>query len=73
MPAYATATPTPGLSHVCNLHHSLQQRQILNPLSEAKDQSRNLKVPSRIHFHCATMGTPLFQLVLSTISSEQQL
>ena len=35
--AYATATATQDLSHVCNLHHSSQQYQILNPLSEARD------------------------------------
>ena len=37
LPAYttaiATATPDPGC--ICNLHHSSQQRRILNPLSEA--------------------------------------
>jgi len=31
---------------------------ILNPLSEARDRTRNLMVPGRIHFHCATTGTP---------------
>ena len=41
-----------------SLHHSSQQHQILNPLSEARDQTCNLMVPSQIHFHCATMGTP---------------
>ena len=35
--AYATATEIPGLSQVCDLHHSLQQRWILNPLSKAGD------------------------------------
>ena len=34
---YPTATATPDLSYVCNLHHSSRQRWILNPLSEAKD------------------------------------
>ena len=38
-----------GSSHVCNLHHSSQQRRILYLLSEARDQTRNLIVPSRIH------------------------
>ena len=37
--AYTTATATPDLSHVCDLHQSSRQRQILNPLSEAKDQT----------------------------------
>ena len=35
--AYATAIATQDLSHVCNLHHSSWQLQILNPLSEARD------------------------------------
>ena len=33
LPAYATATAMQDPSHVCALHHSSQQRQILNPLS----------------------------------------
>ena len=37
--AYATATAMLGPSHICNLHHSSQQRQILNPLSKARDQT----------------------------------
>ena len=35
--AYPTATATPDLSCICDLHHSLQQRQILKPLSKARD------------------------------------
>ena len=30
------------------LHHSSQQRLILNPLNKGRDQTRNLMVPSRI-------------------------
>ena len=45
-------------SCVCNLHHSSQQCQLLNPLREARDQTRILMDTSRIHFHCATTGTP---------------
>ena len=37
LPTYATASATPDLSHICNLCRSLQQRQILNPLSKARD------------------------------------
>ena len=37
LPAYATAIATPDPSHICNLHHSSRQCQILNPLSEARD------------------------------------
>ena len=40
--AYATATATPDLSHICNLHHSLRQCWLLNPLKEARDQTRSL-------------------------------
>ena len=55
LPAYATATATPDPDPSCvfDLHHSSQQRRILNPLSEARDQTHNLMVPSRIHFRCA--------------------
>ena len=45
-------------SRVCNLHHTSQQCQILNPLHDAKDQTRNLIVPSWIRFCCSTTGTP---------------
>ena len=56
--AYARATATPDPSRVCDLHHSSRQRRIFNPLSKARDQTRNLMVPSWIHFHCTTTGTP---------------
>ena len=39
LPAYATATAIPDLCHICELYCSLQQRQILNPLSEARDRT----------------------------------
>ena len=35
--ACAIATAMPDLSHLCDLHHSSQQCQMLNPLSEARD------------------------------------
>ena len=38
LPTYATATAMPDPSQVCNLHHSPQQCQTLNPLSKARDQ-----------------------------------
>ena len=40
--AYTTVTEMWDLSRVCNPHCSSQQHQILNPLSEAKDQTRIL-------------------------------
>ena len=36
-PAYATATAMLDLSHICDLHCSSRQYQILSPLSEARD------------------------------------
>ena len=56
--AYATTTARQDPSRVCDPHHSSQQRRILNPLSEARDQTRNVMVPSRICFYGNTMGTP---------------
>ena len=42
LPGYTTAMTTQELSHICNLHHSLQPHQILNPLSKARDQTQIL-------------------------------
>ena len=39
LPAYTTATATPDPSHICNLDHRSQQHWILNPLSQARDQT----------------------------------
>ena len=36
-------------SRICDLHHSSQQCWILNLLNKARDGTRNLMVPSRIH------------------------
>ena len=55
---YATATATWDLSCICNLHHCSRQRQILNPLSEARDGICILMVPSEVHFYGAMTGTP---------------
>ena len=33
LPAYTTAEATQDPSHLCDLHHSSRQRQMLNPLS----------------------------------------
>ena len=48
LPAYATATAMRDPSRVCDLHHSSWQRRILNPLSKARDGTRNLMDPSRV-------------------------
>ena len=49
LPAYTTATATQDPSRVCGLHHSSQQCWIPNPLSEARDGTCNLMVPSRAY------------------------
>ena len=45
------------LSHVCNLHHSSQQRQILNPLIGARDWTHILVNTSWARYCQATIGT----------------
>ena len=40
--AYTTATAAPDPSCTCDLCHRVWQRWILNPLSEARDQTRSL-------------------------------
>jgi len=40
--AYITATAMPDLSHICDLHCSLWQHQILCPRNHARDQTRIL-------------------------------
>ena len=46
--AYATATARQGPSCVCDLRDSSQQRQILNPLSKARDPTCVLVDASQI-------------------------
>ena len=41
--AYATASATQDPSHVCDLHHSLQQHQILNCLNKARDWTHTFR------------------------------
>ena len=65
---YATATATPDLSHICDLYHSSQQCRILNPLSEARDWTRNLIVSSWICFCYAMTGTPALSFWIIILS-----
>ena len=46
------------LSHICNLHHSSWQHQILNLLSKVRDWTCVLMDTSQIHFSWARTGTP---------------
>ena len=67
LPAYATATTTSDLNHVCDLHHSSWQHQILNPLSEARDQTPILMDTSHVHHHWAMKDTLYAQFLDSFI------
>ena len=49
--AYATGTATQDPSCVFDLHHSSQQRRMLNPLSEARNGIFILMDTSRDHYH----------------------
>ena len=46
--AIATETATWDLSHICNPHHSSQQRQTLNPLNKARDRTYILMDTSQV-------------------------
>ena len=59
LPAYTTATATPNQSHVCHLHRSPRQCWILNLLSEARDRTHNLMVPSQIRYPRSHDGNSL--------------
>ena len=59
-----TATATPDLSCVYDLHHSSWQHRILNPLSKARDQTCILMDTSQVHYRWARMGTPCVFYIL---------
>ena len=58
--AYTTATATQDLSHVGDLHQSSWQRQILNPLSEARDQT-HIFMDTSLILNLHHSGNSLFQ------------
>ena len=67
----AKLTPQPpDSSYICDLHHSSWRHRILNPVSEVRDRTCNLMVPSQIHFYCAMMGTlvPYFRFYIVVLS-----
>ena len=49
--AYTTVTARQDLSHVCDLHQSSQQHQLLNPLNEARHPNCILMDISRVCYH----------------------
>ena len=60
--AYATATAMLDLSHICDLNHRSQQRQILNPWSEAMDWTHILSDTGWALNTLSHNGNPLFSL-----------
>ena len=48
LPAYTTATATQDPNHIYDPQHSSQPRWFLNPLSEARDQTRILMDTRRL-------------------------
>ena len=64
LPTYISAPAKPDPSQVCKLRHSSEQRQILNPLSKARDRTCILMDTSQIRYHWATTGTPYDLLFL---------
>ena len=78
LPAYATATATPDPGCVCDPHHSSRQRQILNPLSRARDRTHFLMDTNRVCYCWATTGTSygqpfLMSSQLMTVTSDVDL
>ena len=71
--AYIIATAMPDPSCISDLHHSSQQHQIHNPLSEARDRTRVLMDTSQICFHWAMTGTLMvsFYLLLHALISSK--
>ena len=56
---YTTATATPDPSLVCDLHHSSQHHQILDPLSKARDGTCILMDPSLVRFAAPQRELPI--------------
>ena len=59
-----TATATQDLSRICNLRSSLWQRQILNPLSEARDLTYILMDTTRLHNLLSHSGSSRYWCLL---------
>ena len=65
--AYTTATATPDPSHIFHLHHSSQQRWILNPLNEARDRTRSSWILVGFVFAAPQWELPMFIFLLQKI------
>ena len=71
---YTTAKATPDPSYICDLRLRLLQCQILNPLSEAREQTHIRRHSPYVWFltYWATTGTPPFN-ILPAISWDSKL
>ena len=67
-PAYAAAAATPGLSRICDLHHSLWQHRISNPLSKARDQIWVPMDAKQVRFHWAATAGTLYHSLFRNVS-----
>ena len=56
-----------GSGSICNLHHTLWQCWIPDPLSEARDQAQIHMDTSWIGFRCVTTGTPCLYFLMMAI------
>ena len=54
--------------HICNLHFSLWQRQVLNPPSRARDRTHILMDASQVLNLLSTMGTPMSNYISVQLS-----
>ena len=69
MPACATTIATKDPIYICNLHHSTQQCQILNPLSEVRDLTHILMDTSQVCnllSHSGNSNKDIFRYVFQT-------
>ena len=60
LPAYAQTTAMWDPSRICDLHHSLWQHQILNPLSKTRDQTLHPHAYQADSFMLSHNGNSLF-------------
>ena len=64
---YTTATAVPDLSYICDIQHSSQIRQTINPLNKARYWAHVLMDASQFHYHCATTEFPFFFIFILLI------
>ena len=70
LPAYTTATAMPDPRCICDLCCRLWQCQILNPLSEARDQNDMLMDTSQVLNQLSHSGNSRFLYLLSQLKCD---